>query len=253
MGHVSARAHLCWAIVDPAVTVVDSPPGGAVNQASQIAAAPAGGPKLSSADKLAADREAYALFYERAVKSAAVEPAAPMPRRRRKDVTPAPASGLSLNVNVDKPDKPDDTKKVKKERLAEIERNASLLEPALSATIELSFDAVHALALRAEDPHFGTERADRVASLWAKVFAPYVDEDFLKYLLPLLATTTTAKALVSWADEIRAARAPTVIPVDTPAPEPEPDQGGNGGMPERDPYEDEVELGELDCPEAHWS
>lgn len=91
-------------------------------------------------------------------------------------------------------------------RAATVATNEALLGPALTETFELLADSAHWMALHPEDPYFGRERAERLGSLWAKVLAPHLDSDVMKWLPIVIAGSATAGAVASWGKEIRQER-----------------------------------------------
>ncbi len=82
-----------------------------------------------------------------------------------------------------------------------------MVRNALAGTIEASAETVQLVWLDGARPKFGHERADYVASLWAPILAPLINEDTAKWLPLLLATGGTANALFQWAHEYKTAQA----------------------------------------------
>lgn len=87
-----------------------------------------------------------------------------------------------------------------------IKRNEDLLRPAIAETLELLADAVHLFVLEPSDPRFGAERSKRLGDLWARVAAPYLDAELMKWFPATLAGVSTAAAVTQWAKQVAEAR-----------------------------------------------
>jgi hypothetical protein len=97
----------------------------------------------------------------------------------------------------------------KEQKIQEMEET---LRMALAGTIESLAVGVHAVWMRKDAPHLGTERAGRIADLWTPLLAPKLAESDLKNLPLILAGASTTGIILEWVHEQK--QTPTIVKKD---------------------------------------
>lgn len=96
-------------------------------------------------------------------------------------------------------------RRLEAEYAAKLARTERLLVGAISGTVETLTEGIHLALLDGKKPHFGHERSQEVAKLWAPLIAPHINEDTAGRLPLVLAATATVGHVGAWAHAYRKA------------------------------------------------